>query len=85
MKEIPWQTKPISQTCERLFDNGTFRGQQCNKPTAICYQAIGGGWMALCESCGQPHLRNPASGAWRVPRAYYERGDVPVNPTPQTP
>lgn len=51
-----WKTAPISPTCGYLFGSGLATMRYCSRPTAICYPAMGGGWMALCESHGAKHL-----------------------------
>lgn len=45
-----WHTEPISRTCESERDG------PCNKPTTHAYEAMGGGWAALCRDHAQRHL-----------------------------
>lgn len=44
-----WKTKPISPTCEVMA---------CDKPTTAAYQAMGGGWMALCARHAIKHFKH---------------------------
>lgn len=58
MKTSPeWKTAPISPTCEVLKDAHAKKwGEKfCGKPTFAAYQAMGGGWMALCCNHAQSH------------------------------
>lgn len=50
-QEQNWTTAPISQTCEKL--HGLI---PCGCPTSWAYPASGGGWMALCQLHGKPHI-----------------------------
>ncbi len=46
----------VSPVCERVTQWNP-RTEICGKPTAFWYPAHGGGTMALCRGCAQPHER----------------------------
>lgn len=41
----------ISDTCEVQM-----AGRECGSPALVCYAAMGGGWMALCQGHGAKHV-----------------------------
>jgi hypothetical protein len=47
----PWFWKPISETCQVQ----EHLGRDCGKPTIAGYQAMGGGYMALCSEHAPKH------------------------------
>lgn len=62
-----WKPGPVSPTCDVLRD-----GPRCGQPTAYAYPAMGGGYMALCDTHAQRHLR------YCVTYEQAQRGEVPA-------
>jgi hypothetical protein len=47
MKLARWTTAPIKRTCETT--SGVAGAPECGKKATHAYQALRGGWVALCK------------------------------------
>lgn len=67
-------TGKVSDTCEVVLDSDIQPYEarpRCGKPSTVAYPAMSGGYMALCDGCGERHK------AYTVTIEAARRGETP--------